>query len=340
MKVAYALAIVATLATCACTTTESGTLQLQLAFQISGETGLVAARDLTVDHAGNIYIFDYDDYVIRQFDPAGKLMTAFGGLGDVPGQFQHLMAVEANGDSLLALDPGSSTVFDLSGNLRSRRSLADTVVCDHPRLQPDGRWAAACIVDATAEYKLTYRTADGSEVRAPASYELGDLFPGVEPGGFFFINRTQARSYLYDFTPDGRLVWAVSDRLRVLIDRDGVDATLYEVEATALPFPADSIAAMDRRQAELGPPLFMNVPDSYQLIHHLVVGESGDVWLYVMSQERTGLLRLSATGEEEGFFTVDADFDLSSARLTIANGLLYVMVPSRAETAIYTVELP
>ncbi len=60
MKVAYAIAIVATLVTCTCTTTESGTLQLQLAFQISGETGLVAARDLTVDHAGNIYIFDYD----------------------------------------------------------------------------------------------------------------------------------------------------------------------------------------------------------------------------------------------------------------------------------------
>ena len=84
----------------------------------------------------------------------------------------------------------------------------------------------------------------------------------------------------------------------------------------------------------------MNVPDSYQLIHHLVVAESGDVWLYVMSQERTGLQRLSATGEEKGFYTVDADFDLLSARLTTANGLLYVMVPSRAETAIYTVELP
>jgi hypothetical protein len=97
---------------------------------------------------------------------------------------------------------------------------------------------------------------------------------------------------------------------------------------------------MKRRQAELGPPLFMNVPDSHQLIHHLVVAESGDVWLYVMSQERTGMLRLSVPGRETGLYTVDADFDLLSARLTIAGGRLYVMASSREETAIYSVELP
>ena len=334
------LATAAMLVACGCTTPESGTLNPQLVFRISAETGLRAARDLSVDHAGNVYVFDYDDYVIRRFDPAGNLLTTFGGVGEEPGRFEHLMAISAHGDSLLALDVGSVSVFDLSGTLRSRRSLADSVTCDHPSLHPDGRWAAWCIVEATAEQTLTYRGADGSELRQPASYALGELFPGVEPGGMFFINRTQARTYLHDFAPDGRLVWVVSDRLRILTDRNGVDETLFEAEATPLPFPADEIAAMEERQASLPPPLFMNVPDSYQLVHHLFVDESGDVWVNLLSQERTGLLRLSASGREKGFYTVEASFDLLSARLAVSDGRLYFLVPGREETAIYSVELP
>ena len=59
-----------------------------------------------------------------------------------------------------------------------------------------------------------------------------------------------------------------------------------------------------------------------------------------MSQEWTGLLRVSSTGRERGIYTVDADFDLLSARLTAANGRRYFMVPGREATAIYWVELP
>ena len=340
MKLARVLVVASALAAFACSAPGGGTLRPQLAFQISAaETGITAARDLAVDQRGNVYVFDYADYVIRKFDPQGRLLTVFGGKGEEPGSFQHLMAIRIHGDSLLALDPGSLTVFNLSGNLRSRRIFVDTVTCDHPRLHTDGRWAAERIVQATAEKTLTYRRTDGSEQRQLASYALGEFFPGVEPGVMFFINPTQARAYLYDFTPDGRLVWAVSDRLRVLVERDGGDEPLYEAVATALPYPADAIAAMEERQSGLHPPLFMNVPKSFQLIQHLVVTDSGDVWLYLTSQERTGLLRLSATGREIGFYTVEADFDVLAARLAIARGRLYFMVPGREETTIYTAEL-
>jgi hypothetical protein len=187
---------------------------------------------------------------------------------------------------------------------------------------------------------LTYRRVDGSEQKRVAAYGLGAFFPGVEPGGFFFISLTQALSYLYDFTPDARLIWAASDRLRVFIHQSGVDEILFEAEEQALPYQAAEIAAMEERQASLEPPLFMNVPHHYQLIQHLVVDDAGDVWLYITSQERTGLLRLSATGSEQGFYPVAADFDVTSARVTVANGSLHVMVPGRESTAIHRAELP
>ena len=341
MKTLESLVVALALTTGPCSSPEDSTLHPQLSFRISAaETGITAARDLAVYGHEYVFVFDYADNVIRRFYTQGGLVSTFGGKGDAPGSFQHLMAIRILDDSLLALDAGALSVFDHSGTLQSRTVFSDTVLCDHPRVHSDGRWAGERIVEATAQKTLTYRGTDGSEQRQLASYDLGELFPGIEPGEMFFINPTQARAYVYDFAPDGRLVWAASDRLRVFSEQNGVDKSLFEAAATALPFPADQIAAMRERQASLSPPLFMNVPAHFQIVQHLNVDESGDIWLYLTSQERTGLLRLSSEGRERGFYTLAAGFDVLSARLTISDGRLYFMVPGREETAIYSVALP
>ena len=344
------LAVLALVILGACGTPESGntgsgtsefaTIQPRLAFTISAEAGLTAARDLTVDGAGNIFVFDYDDYVIHKFDPDGVDLARFGGPDGEDAGFTHLMAIRAVGDSLLALDAGSVSVFDLSGQLRSRRALADTIVSDLPRLHPDGQWAGEWIIEETAEKALTHRSADGLEQSRVAAYALNELFPGVEPGGMFFIGPTQARSYVYDFLPDGSLVWAVTDEAKVNVRRAGEDETIFSAAWPAVPFPPDEIHSMRERQAGLSPPLFMNVPEKYQLIQHLLVDETGDIWLYALSLDRKGFLHLSDSGEELGFHAVDADFDLLTARVTAERGRLYFLAGGEDGTRIYVADQP
>ena len=168
-----------------------------------------------------------------------------------------------------------------------------------------------------------------------AAYALNELFPGVEPGGMFFIGPTQARSYIYDFLPDGSLVWAVTDEATVNVRRAGEDETIFSAAWPAVPFPPDEIHSMRERQAGLSPPLFMNVPEKYQLIQHLLVDETGDIWLYVLSLDRKGFLHLSDSGEELGFHAVDADFDLLTARVTAERGRLYFLAGGEDGSRIY-----
>ena len=331
------------LGACGATETEvsrAETIQPRLAFTVSADSGLTAARDLTVDRAGNVFVFDYDDYMIHKFDPAGAALARFGGPEGKIAGFTHLMAIRAVGDSLLALDAGSVSVFDLAGQLRSRRALADTIVCDLPRLHPDGQWAGEWIIEETAEKALTQRDVDGRERSRVAAYALNELFPGVESGGMFFIGPTQARSYVYDFLLDGGLVWAVSDRAEVRVRQGAEDMTVFSADWTPVPFPADEVEAMRERQAGLSPPLFMNVPENYQLIQHLLVDETGEVWVYVMSLDRTGFLRLSDQGQEIGFHAVEAEFDLLTARVTAAGGRLYFLVRGQDETRIFVADRP
>ncbi len=319
---------------------ESGTIQPRLAFTVSAESGLTAARDLTVDGAGNVFVFDYDDYVIHKFDPAGVALATFGGPEGEDAGFTHLMAIRALGDSLLALDAGAVSVFDLFGQLRSRRALADTIVCDLPRLHPNGQWAGEWIIEETAEKALTYRDADGLEQSRVAAYALSELFPGVEPGGMFFIGPTQARSYVYDFLPHGRLVWAVSDEAQVHVRGDGQDRVIFSAEWPVLPFPPGEVQAMREAQADLSPPLFMNVPEEYQLIQHLIVDETGEIWIYMLGLDTEGFLHLSDRGEEIGFYPVEADFDPLAARVTAAGGSLYFLAGGQDETGIYVADRP
>jgi hypothetical protein len=175
------LCAAAVVGACACSGPEIGTLRPELAFRIGGESGLTAARDITVDRDGNVFIFDYGDYVIRKFDPRGTQLAFFGGTGEEPGLFQHLMAIKVQGDSLLALDAGSISVFDLSGELRARKLFVETIVCDLPRISSDGRWAGEWIIDESAEKAFMYRGTNGSEAARLASYALSEFFPGVEP---------------------------------------------------------------------------------------------------------------------------------------------------------------
>ena len=84
----------------------------------------------------------------------------------------------------------------------------------------------------------------------------------------------------------------------------------------------------------------MNIPDHYQLIQHLLVDETGDIWLYVLSQDRTGFLQLSDGGREIGFFEVEAEFDVTSARVTAANGRLYFLIAERDQTRVSVVDRP
>jgi len=172
------------------------------------------------------------------------------------------------------------------------------------------------------------------------AYGLEELFPDVEPGGFFFVRPTQARSYLYDFFPDGRLVWAVSDDSQVLVRDNGEDDPLFSAEWLPLPFPRVEVQVMREEQVGLSPPFFMNVPEDYQLIQHLLVDETGDLWLYIVSLGRTGFLHLSDRGRETGFYAVEADFDLLSARVIAAGGRMYFLVAGRDETRIHVADLP
>ena len=320
-------------------TPATGTLTTTLQFQMEIEGG---ARDFTFDSDGNIYLFDYMHYTIRKLTPDGRQLLEFGGNVESEGLFTHLMDIEIFGDRLVALDSVARFTFDLEGNLLDQDDFAAEVVCGRPVVAPDGEFIGEWFGDPGARNILTLRRADGSEQARLESYDLSEFIPAIKPGDDYFLSMNHMRSYRYGYLPNGAPVWASTDAFRINTLRGEEVIELITGDYTPVPVPADQVEQMRSRSESLPAPLFMYVPDTWRLIHRLFIGSAGDIWVYLQSLERTGILRYSSRGREKAFYSLEAEFDPGDEDVSIREyeGRLWFLVPGRDTVNLYTVTIP
>ncbi|MFC2157945.1 hypothetical protein ACFLT9_08930 [Acidobacteriota bacterium] len=317
-----------------------------LQFQVRGDDPdyqFTAPRSFTSDRDGNFYIFDYMDNVIRKFDKNGDPLLFFGGKGENPGEFSHLMAVKVFDDFLYALDSIAFNKFDLNGHFLERMEFPMAAVCNYPQIFAGEKYVGEYILADELKKALIVRNIDGEVLARLTEYDLREFFPELKEGEDFYLQDTHARNYCYDFSPDGSVIWAISDEGKVYESSGGDTKVLYSGNFNLQDFPSDTREEMEVKKNSLKenfPSLHMFVPESYQLILHLQVAINGDIWVYLRSQQRTGFLILSPDGREKGFVRVAADFDAVDAIIRIEGDRLYFMVVENKILKIYSVPLP
>ena len=66
---------------------------------------------ITLDSQGNVFVADFYNNRIQKFTSEGKFLTAFGELGDRPGQFRHAIAVAVASDgTVFVADYGNNRI--------------------------------------------------------------------------------------------------------------------------------------------------------------------------------------------------------------------------------------
>jgi hypothetical protein len=296
-------------------------------------------RDITVDETSALYTFDYMNYEIRKYNREGKLLLTFGGTGEEDGKFKHLTSIRAAGGRILAVDSIGLSFFNEEGTFLKKVPYAEEVLTNFPAVFDDGRFVGLQILPDELKIVLSYRSADGKEIGRLAFHEINEFFPGVKKGEDFFLDDTYARGYKYDISPSGEIIWAASDKMSVYGYGKGKSRLVFEEKARPVPFPEELRKPLLERRARTKPPLFTYVPEKYQIIHHLLCGPEGDIWIYVKSEEKTGFLHYSKEGQFEELVTVEADFDMMNALVRIFNGQMYFVVSERDGVKVYSASL-
>lgn len=300
-----------------------------------------APRNFTFDQANNLYIFDYMENYIKKYDPQGNFITEFGKQGTGTGEFEHLMAIAVFQDTLYALDSIALLKFSLKGDYISIDPFSENAICDLPKIWEDGSFIGEKINPASLQRELTLYGSDGQALKQLAAYDLKEFFPDLEKEKDFFLNPDQTRLYLYDITPSGDIYWAASDDFSVYRTKNGHSELIISGTDTPLNFPEEQkikLAAKQDSIKENMPELHMFVPERYQLLYQLFLGEEEDIWLYVKSRERVGFIRYTAAGKEVGFYSIAADFDMSQAKVQIFQKKIYILTAQRRQFIVYSVE--
>lgn len=323
----------------------SDTIKPELFFQTREdvpEYSFPSARDIAFDSEDSFYIFDYFDNTIKKYDSNGEHLMTFGGKGQGEGEFSHLTGIRIVGHQLLAVDSVGLLSFNLDGNFLNKKSFAQEVLTEYPAIFDEGDYVGQQIHASELKVILTFRSSNGEEYDRLAFYDIREFFPEIDEGEDFFLSNEQARSYLYALDQKGDILWAASDEFKIYRYREGKSIVVISEDYSQVPYPAEEKEAMLEKKGKVKPPLFLYVPDLYQLIFHLLVGPEGDIWIYVKSMEKTGFLRYSAQGSLKGFYTLDADFDITEADqiVRIHDNRMYFLVKGRKSLKIYTADLP
>jgi len=291
---------------------------------------LSALRDITFDDEGNIYIFKYDDNFIKKYDSKGRHLLTFGGKGEEAENFTHLTAIKVIEDRLYALDSVGYLTFTLNGEFIDKTSFAKEIICDFPKISQDRRFCGEIISEEIKKI-LTLRNPDGIELIRIAQHDLREFFPELKEGNQFFINEIQTRSYLYDFSQDGNIIWCASDKCKIYeYDKElNQSKILTTLDFNPLSFPREQIIELKKRKEKIrnNPMLHLYIPNHYQLVQHLNLDEEGNIWVYVISQEKKGFLVLSPDGTQIGFYKVISDLDMSEVVVRIFKDRIYFIQP-------------
>jgi hypothetical protein len=323
----------------------SGTLMPELFFQTREnvpEYSFQMARDIAFDSEDSFYIFDYLDNTIKKYDSKGEHLLTFGGKGQNPGEFTHLTGIRNVGDRLLAVDSVGLLSFSTDGNFLNKNSFEKEVLTEYPAIYEEGNYVGQQIHATELKVILTFRSSEGEEYDRLAFYDIKEFFPEIEKGEDFFLSNEHARSYRYAISQKKDILWAASDEFNIYRYHEGESIVIISEDYSPIPFPAEKKEALLEKKSKIKPPLFMYVPDFYQLIFHLFVSQEGDIWIYLKSLEKTGFLRYSAQGNLKGFYTVEADFDITDGDhiIRIHNNRMYFLVKGRKSMKIYAAVLP
>ena len=298
-------------------------------------------REFTIDEKENIFLFDYMSNQIVKFSPKGEFLLTFGKKGKGENEFKHLTAIRVFKDKLLALDTNALFTFDLQGKSLKKQSFKETVPCEFPRiLTPDtfvGEWNHA------PELKkiLTLRNSGGDEIKRLTGYDLRKFFPELKMGEDFFLNDTYARFFLYDAVGKD-IVWARSDEKKIYKLQNKKSIPFINLNAAPVPFPEANRQKMTKQQERIKkqmPHLHMYIPRVYPIIQKLFTSKN-EIWIYLFSKERKGLVRYDHHGKETGFYQLPADLNIQKARFKIVKDKIYIMIPLRKSFKILTAPVP
>lgn len=275
--------------------------EMRLAPGPDDTTLFTSIRELDVDQAGRLWVFDGDANAILVFSPDGELERRIGREGGGPGEFRQ------NG-GMVVLPSGEVAQWD-SRNARVSRFAPDGALLGAFSVPAgfntsnglytdrDGTLYLRRPVTPPREGEILGRMGlvrlgpDGAFTDSLVPPDLDvprEVYVAEQEGGRSSMSSRYAPNYAWAWRPEGSFVVGHGGRHELIVERQGARPLVIRRESEAIPVPAEELAQEEAsirwamRQTEPGwswhgPPL----PTTKAPLVGLTVDRSGRIWAQV-----------------------------------------------------------
>jgi len=295
---------------------------------------IVSPIDIDADSAGNIYLLDRRDAVVRKLDVRGVFKQTFGRKGQGPGEFDSPSDLELFPDGrILVADPSQmrGCIFSSDGILLSTFSMENA--SGGFVVGRDGRAVAAYMVGEPFEYRV-----------GVFNFASGDLSP-VFRQEMHWPARLMNDRLRYDFPYLVR--WAIDSKNRLIVgsavayeirvlDPGGRTEFVFGKDAPRIPVEGE----MKDKIAATAPQVlrFQKKPNPYltnpyfPFFESLAVDERDRIWVQRYQQKWTDRINRDTPYDvfsPEGIFLFEARIaGHVTSKLVFKNGFIYVLKKS------------
>lgn len=279
----------------------------------------VQGVNMAVDDEGKIYLSDLLLGNVKKFDNNGKYILQFGRTGTGPGELPTFSDFVSgpNGNLIsYSLINGVVNIFSKTGILinsyrKEGRLYLPIFLKEGGVLYWDRKW-----VDNGKNYNSYYlyslileHKKKQNTLKSFTDAKYRKALENVNTRAFQ-DNWTYCEDFVYAADSKNNVYYAITDAYQIWRYRAGKSELLIKDNLKPVLFNDKRMIAEIKKEEEmraksLKAQYFLTIPKYWQLIYKLTVDDKDNIWIYVKSQERHGLMKYSKDGVFQKYYQVN-----------------------------------
>lgn len=248
------------------------------------------ANDFAVDDDLSVYILDFKECVAKKYDKGGKFVLSFGRKGKGPGEIFLPLGIQFSTGKIYIPQYQRLDVFTTKGVYEKTLSYPQNTFANVCKII-DGKFGVVYGMTRDKLELITYSLNEPDQkIKTIASSDVT-----IDESG----SVTAENEILFDVTKNNEIIFGLNNELKIekYSILENSQKTIINYNYTRKKHPEEWITAMMKNRKKLGRTNLPPLSEYYPMLSQLSVDDNDNIWLTIISNEKSGLMRFDKNGK-------------------------------------------
>lgn len=248
------------------------------------------AIDYAVDDDLNVYIIDLKECIVKKYDKNGAFVLSFGKKGNGPGEINFPRGIVFSAGKIYIPQFMRMDVFSTDGVFEKSLSYPLKIQVEAFKII-EGKTG---VIYGIAEDKIELIAYSINDPDKRIKKITSTDFSADESGIVSIKN-----DILFGVTKNDEIIFGLNNEIKVVkySIRDNSRKTIINYNYSHKKYPEESIKAIMESRKKSGRTNLPPLPEYYPMLFQLSVDDNDNIWINIVSNEKSGLMRFDKNGK-------------------------------------------